>query len=152
QLDVATSEQIRQYIRLRQTDYEEWHIGDTELYDSYRIDFINFERHHFEKAKNETKLLRDFLRKNGVFVRKAGRLIAGEMVKALHEPETWPLDDKERPQLTDNQPQQNSSSNLTQNIFRRNGKIGQEEEKDNSWGRYTDTKAMRQLPVRAVYK
>ncbi|RKF65164.1 hypothetical protein GcC1_125022 [Golovinomyces cichoracearum] len=56
QLEVATSEQIRQ--------------------------------HHFEKAKNETKLLLDFLRKNGIFVRKAGRLIADEIVNALHEPET----------------------------------------------------------------
>jgi hypothetical protein len=97
QAQEATAKDVEEYIQLKLDDYVEIDLSGTELYGEWKADFINFTASTFSKNHESAKNLRDFLRKNGVYVRKSRKAIAEELVNALHNPEEWPEQDRERP-------------------------------------------------------
>jgi hypothetical protein len=76
-----------------------------ELFDMWKGDFISFTAITFGKTREATKILRDFLRANGVYIKKTRRLIANELFESLlrKEPEIWPVNEKDRPSRLANQ-------------------------------------------------
>ena len=72
--------------------------GD-ELFNMWKGDFISFTAITFGKAREATKILRDFLCVNGVYIKKTRRIIADKLFEMLQrkEPEIWPINEKDRP-------------------------------------------------------
>jgi hypothetical protein len=95
----ATAKQVEEYIQARIEDYKEDNMNGDELFDMWKGDFASFTTVTFGKAREVTKILRDFLRANGVYIKKSGCLIADELYKMLRRkyPETWPINEKDRP-------------------------------------------------------
>jgi hypothetical protein len=104
----ASAKQVGEYIQARINDYEEDDISGDDLFDMWKGDFVGFITTTFSKTKEATKALRDFLRANGVYIKKSRRLIAEELFDTLqrHEPEIWPANDKDRPSWLTNQTNQ----------------------------------------------
>jgi hypothetical protein len=71
----------------------------------WKGDFISFTAITFGKMREATKILRDFLRVNGVYIKKSRHLIADELFESLQrkEPEIWPVNEKDQPSWLANQ-------------------------------------------------
>jgi len=104
----ASAKQVGDYIQARINDYKEDGMNGDELFDMWKGDFVSFTTTTFSKTKEATKALRDFLRANGVYIKKSRRLIAEELFDTLqkHEPEIWPVNEKDRPSWLTNQTNQ----------------------------------------------
>ena len=109
QAQEATAKDVEEYIQRKLDDYVEIDLSGTELYGEWKADFINFTASTFSKNHESAKNLHDFLRKNGVYVRKSCKAIAEELMNALHSPEEWPEQDRERPRSAPISPRQDTS-------------------------------------------
>jgi hypothetical protein len=72
-------------------------MNDDELFDMWKGDFTSFTAIAFGKTREATKILRDFLRANGVYIKKSRCLIADKLFETLQrkEPEIWPINEKD---------------------------------------------------------
>jgi hypothetical protein len=139
QAQEATAKDVEGYIQRKLNDYVEIDLSGTELYEEWKADFINFTASTFSKNRESTKNLRDFLRKNGVYIRKSRKPIAGELANALHNPEEWPEQDKERPawiQLRQSTPTSPHKDTLDQDD-QQGESTGNERESSNNRGEQT---------------
>jgi hypothetical protein len=116
QAQEATAKEIEEYIQKNLDDYVEIGLSGTELYREWKADFINFTAPTFSKNCESARNLRDFLRKNGVYIRKSRRTIAIELANALNNPEPWPEEDQDRPAWMMHY---NARTNFTSNGFQK---------------------------------
>jgi hypothetical protein len=83
-------------------------------------EIISFTAITFSKTREATKILQDFLRANGVYIKKTRRFIADKLFESLQrkEPEIWPINEKDQPSWltiqTDRLPTQPLTQPLTQ--------------------------------------
>jgi hypothetical protein len=97
QAEQATAQDVEEYIQQKIDDYTEIDLSGTELYNEWKADFINFTTATFNKDRDATRTLRNYLRKNGVYVPKSRRPIRRELENTLIEQGEWPEQDKECP-------------------------------------------------------
>ena len=92
----ATAKQVEEYIQARIDDYKEDDVTGDDLFDMWKGDFASFTTVTFGKAREVTKILRDFLRANGVYIKKSGCLITDKLYKILWRKylEIWPINKK----------------------------------------------------------
>ena len=81
----ATAKDVEEYIQQKLDYYVEIDLSGTELYGEWKADFINFTVSTFNKNRESAKNLRDFLRKNGLCVRKSRKAIAEELANNPEE-------------------------------------------------------------------
>lgn len=93
----ASIKEIEDFIQARIREYKEEDMNNNELFKMWKKDFINFTTIIFDKAREATKTLRDFLRVNGVYIPKSRRLVASELFRMLqrYKPEIWPINEKD---------------------------------------------------------
>jgi hypothetical protein len=76
----ATARDISDYITERINDYDEKQLKGIELFEYWQVDFENFNSTVYKKTTAKTKLLRDYLLENGVWIPKNRRPIADNLV------------------------------------------------------------------------
>jgi hypothetical protein len=87
----ATARDISDYIIDRINDYDDKRLKGIELFEYWRVDFENFTSTVYKKTTTKTKLLRDYLLDNGVWIPKNRRPIADNLVAtSMKEWEAWP--------------------------------------------------------------
>ncbi len=85
QAEQATAQDVDEYILQKINDYTEIDLSGTELYNEWKSDFINFTTATFNKDRDATRSLRDYLRQNGVYIPKSRRPISRELINTLNE-------------------------------------------------------------------
>jgi hypothetical protein len=93
----ASAKEVEDYIQAQIKDYKEDSMNGNELFDMWKVDFTSFTAITFGKTREATKILQDFLRANGVYIKKSRRIIADELFETLQrkEPELWPINEKD---------------------------------------------------------
>lgn len=86
----ATAVEIIEYITDRINDYDEKELKGIDLFEYWRADFENFTSTAFKKTTAKTRLLRDYLLENGVWIPKNRRLIADNLVANMKGWTAWP--------------------------------------------------------------
>jgi hypothetical protein len=74
-------------------------MNGNKLFKMWKEDFTNFTTVIFDKAREATKTLQDFLRVNGVYIPKLRCLIVSELFRMLqrYKPKIWLINKKDQP-------------------------------------------------------
>lgn len=98
----ATTRDIDEFIQWRIQVYSDNEYNNSDLSEYYTGDFANFDDNAFKIADKEVqRALRNFLRRNGVYVQIGrGFSIVGALLAAIKEELPWPDDDADRPEPT----------------------------------------------------
>jgi hypothetical protein len=112
----ASVKEIEDFIQARIREYKEEDMNGNKLFKMWKEDFTNFTTVIFDKAREATKTLQDFLHANGVYIPKSRRLVASELFRMLqrYEPEIWPINEKDQPSWLKVQTDRPSTQPLTQ--------------------------------------
>jgi hypothetical protein len=96
----ATAKDINDYIRWKIDTIEEQDWKGSDLSEYYRVDFEDFKPDNFDQASQTLlRLLRDTLRRRGVYVSKGrrGHRLSIALVEAVDDELPWPEDNPQRP-------------------------------------------------------
>ncbi|KAI0996973.1 hypothetical protein K3495_g11212 [Podosphaera aphanis] len=111
ELEVATKTMILAYMNERMKDYDIHGLKGIELFEYWKSDFENFNATAYKKTTEGTRILRDFLRKNGVYIPKNRKSIADNLIVSAKAWTPWPIDSYNHNPIA-NQSLQNIPSNL----------------------------------------
>ncbi|KHJ30396.1 hypothetical protein EV44_g3570 [Erysiphe necator] len=88
----ATKTTILAYMNERTKEYEEYGLKGIELFEYWKADFENFNTAAYKKTTEGTRILRDFLRINGVYIPKNRKSIADNLIASSKTWTPWPVD------------------------------------------------------------
>lgn len=88
----ATKTTILAYMNERTKEYEEYGLKGIELFEYWKADFENFDAAAYKKTTEGTRILRDFLRINGVYIPKNRKSIADNLIASSKTWTPWPVD------------------------------------------------------------
>lgn len=88
----ATKIDIISYINDRTAEYEEHNLKGSALYEYWKADFEHFDVAAYKKTTEATRILRDFLLLNGVYVLKNRKPIAENLITIANSFIPWPSD------------------------------------------------------------
>jgi hypothetical protein len=76
----ATEGDVADYITDKTNDYDQKELKGVNLFEYWRSDFENFTLAAYKKTTTKTKLLRDYLLDNGIWIPKNRRPIADNLI------------------------------------------------------------------------
>src|SRR3981081_982921 len=88
----ATEGDIADYITDKINDYDQKELKGVNLFEYWRSDFENFTTTAYKKSTAKTKLLRDYLLDNGIWIPKNRRPIADNLIASAKLWVAWPID------------------------------------------------------------
>jgi hypothetical protein len=87
----ATGADIADYITDKINDYDQKELKRVNLFEYWRSDFENFTTTAYKKSTAKTKLLRDYLLDNGIWILKNRQLIANNLIASAKLWVAWPI-------------------------------------------------------------
>jgi hypothetical protein len=88
----ATEGDVADYITDKINNYNQKKLKEVNLFEYWRSDFENFITTAYKKSTAKTKLLRDYLLNNSIWILKNRRLIANNLIASARLWVTWPRD------------------------------------------------------------
>ncbi|POS88109.1 hypothetical protein EPUL_001083 [Erysiphe pulchra] len=88
----ATKTTILAYMNERTKEYKEYGLNGIELFEYWKADFENFDAAAYKKTTEGTRILRDFLRINGVYIPKNRKSIADNLIASSKAWTPWPVE------------------------------------------------------------
>ncbi|POS82825.1 hypothetical protein EPUL_005095, partial [Erysiphe pulchra] len=88
----ASESNIIAYMNDRTKEYDEYGLKGIELFEYWKADLENFDAAVYKKATEGTKILRDYLRENGVFIPKNRKLIEDHLIVSSKVWTLWPIE------------------------------------------------------------
>lgn len=98
--EIMTMEQVQQasktsiiaYINDRTKDYKNHKLKGLELFEYGKADFENFDAATYKKSTEATRILRDFLLLNGVYIPTNRKAIADNLIASSKAWTPWPVE------------------------------------------------------------
>jgi hypothetical protein len=88
----VTEGDVADYITDKINDYDQKELKGVNLFEYWRSDFENFTLAAYKKTTAKTKLLRDYLLDNGIWIPKNRRPIADNLIASSKLWVAWPID------------------------------------------------------------
>ena len=92
EVENAQRQEISQYIESRIDEYTASELKGLDLFEYWKADFENFTAATYKRTTSATKVLRDFLRQNNVYIPKNRLAIGEQLVRSAQNWTPWPIE------------------------------------------------------------